>query len=195
MENQEPWDPTFPTGYTLTPEAAYGGGMSTQPTPVPNHTTRWPPSETSAAPVLTAAATVAPTLKSEPASQNGGWGVGAKPARGGGGTGGGNAGEEDRLNIIAYNNAYIEGRWGLFRNTGAMGLITRKASLAGVELPASLVDPKCKAFPAFHIKGMCNTGCRNATNHVRYTQEQDLPLWRWAVRTIPKIAVPLASVA
>ena len=24
MENQEPWDPTFPAGYTLTSEAAYG---------------------------------------------------------------------------------------------------------------------------------------------------------------------------
>ena len=26
MENQEPWEPTFPTGYTLTPKAVYGGG-------------------------------------------------------------------------------------------------------------------------------------------------------------------------
>ena len=40
MENQEPWEPTFSAGYTLTPEAAYGGGMRTRPTPVPNHTAR-----------------------------------------------------------------------------------------------------------------------------------------------------------
>ena len=65
-------------------------------------------------------------------------------------------GEEERPNAIAYNNAYVEGRWGLFWNVGAMRLITRKASLAGVKLPASLMDIKCKACPAFHIKGMCN---------------------------------------
>ena len=33
MENQEPWLPTFPVGYTLTPEAAYRGVVSTRPTP------------------------------------------------------------------------------------------------------------------------------------------------------------------
>ena len=27
-ENQEPWEPTFPAGYTLTPDTAYGGNMS-----------------------------------------------------------------------------------------------------------------------------------------------------------------------
>ena len=43
MENQEPWEPTFPMGYNLTPEAAYGGGISTQTTPGPNHTSQWPP--------------------------------------------------------------------------------------------------------------------------------------------------------
>ena len=37
MENQEPWEPTFPAGYTLSPDAAYGGGMSSRPTPGPNH--------------------------------------------------------------------------------------------------------------------------------------------------------------
>ena len=75
-----------------------------------------------------------------------------------------------------------------------MRLITLKASLAGVKLPALPVDPKCKACPAFHIKGMCNTGCRNVTNHVAHTQEQDLPLWGWAVREILEIAEPSAPV-
>ena len=28
MENQEPWEPNFPSGYTLVPDAAYGGNMS-----------------------------------------------------------------------------------------------------------------------------------------------------------------------
>ena len=37
IENQETWEPTFPTVYTLTPEAAYGGVMSTRPTLVPTH--------------------------------------------------------------------------------------------------------------------------------------------------------------
>ena len=57
-----------------------------------------------------------------------------------------------------------------------MRLITRKSSLAGVELPSSPVDPKCKACPVLQIKGMCNTGCGNATDHVAHTREQDLPL-------------------
>ena len=142
MDNQEPWDTTFLAGYTLTPEAAYRGGVSSQPTPGPNHTARWPPSETSSAPTVTATAKVAPTLKAERASRSGGQLVGANLGRGGGGTGGGSAGEEERPNAIVYNNAYVEGRWGLFRNAGATRLITCKASLASVKLPASLVDPK-----------------------------------------------------
>ena len=46
---------------------------------------------------------------------------------------------------MAYNNAYMEGRWGLFRNAGAMLLLTRKASLAGFKLPASPVKPNSNA--------------------------------------------------
>ena len=38
MKNQEPWEPTFPSGYTLSPKAAYGGGMSSRTTLGPNHT-------------------------------------------------------------------------------------------------------------------------------------------------------------
>ena len=74
------------------------------------------------------------------------------------GVGGGGKGAEERLNVMAYNNAYVEGQWGLFRHAGAMRLITRKASFVGVKLPASPVEPNCKACPAFHITGMCNTG-------------------------------------
>ena len=89
---------------------------------------------------------VAPTVKAEPDSRSGGRGVRANPGRRGGSTGGGAAGDKERLNAIAYNNAYVEGRWGLFWHVGAMRLITCKASLAGVELPASPVDPNCKAW-------------------------------------------------
>ena len=97
--------------------------------------------------------------------------------------------------VIAYNNAYMEERWGLFRHEEAMRLMTRKASEAGVELLSSLVDPKCKACPVYHIKGMCNMGCGNVRDHVTHTREQDLPLWRWAVREIPEITAPSAPVA
>ena len=76
-----------------------------------------------------------------------------------------------------------------------MRLITRNDSLAGVKLPSSLVDPKCKACPGFHIKGMCNMGCGNGTDYVAHTREQDLPLWGLAVRAMPDITVPLAPVA
>ena len=75
-----------------------------------------------------------------------------------------------------------------------MRLITCKASLAGVDLSASPVDTKCKAYPAFHIKGMCTTRCGNATDHVAHTREQDLPLWGWAVRAMLEIAAPSAPV-
>ena len=45
---------------------------------------------------------------------------------------------------MAYNNAYDEGRWGLFWHAGVMRFITRKASLAGVKIPASPVELTCK---------------------------------------------------
>ena len=67
---------------------------------------------------------------------------------------GGGKVSEERLNNMAYNNAYLDGRWGLFCHAGAMRLITCKASLAGVELPVSPIVPTCKTCPAFHIKGM-----------------------------------------
>ena len=95
---------------------------------------------------------------------------------------------------MAYNNAYAEGWWGLFLHARAMRLINRKASLAGVEILASLVHLTCKAFPAFHIKGMCNRGCSNAADHVPHTQEQYLPLWGWAVQETLEIAAPVAPI-
>ena len=89
MENQEPWEPTLPAGYTLTPEAAYGGGMSTRLTPGPTHPAKWPTSETLAALAVATAATVAPPLKHEPVRRSGRRGVQENPVRGGGGIGGG----------------------------------------------------------------------------------------------------------
>ena len=44
-----------------------------------------------------------------------------------GGGGGGGAGRErwrGETNTIAYNNSYVEDRWGAFRHAGAMRLIT-----------------------------------------------------------------------
>ena len=76
-----------------------------------------------------------------------------------------------------------------------MWLITRKASAAGVELPLLPLDPKCKACPSYHIKGMCNTGCGNVGDHAMHTREQDTPLWEWAMRAMPEITAPLAPVA
>ena len=76
-----------------------------------------------------------------------------------------------------------------------MWLITRKASAEGIELPSSPLEPKCKAFPTYHIKGMCNTGCGNVGDHATHTQEQDTPLWEWAVRVMPDITAPSALVA
>ena len=76
-----------------------------------------------------------------------------------------------------------------------MRIIKRKASAAGVELPSSPLDPKCKACLAYHIKGMCNTGFRNVGDHATHTREQDIPLWEWAARAMPEITAPSAPVA
>ena len=114
MENQEPWEPTFHVGYTLSPEAAYGGGVRTRPVQGPAYPARWPKSETSAAPTLASvAATVAPTLKAEFARlTSGSRGIiggtsrgGGKSVRGSGGIGVGGEGAEAHLNAMAYNNA------------------------------------------------------------------------------------------
>ena len=83
---------------------------------------------------------------------------------------------------------------GRFPARGGMRLITQKASAVGVELPSSPLYPKCKACPAYHIKGMCNTGCRNVGDHTVHTWEQYTPLWEWAVRAMPDITAPSAPV-
>ena len=128
----------------------------------------------------TAPPKAAPTLpapKAEAASRGGGrGGTNQSGGGGGGGSGSGSTGEE-RPKAIAYNNNYLEDRWGAFQHAGAMRLITIKASTAGVELPLLPLYPKCKACPAYHIKGMCNTGCGNVGGHAVHTREQDPPLW------------------
>ena len=55
--------------------------------------------------------------------------------------GDGGEGAKECLNAMDYNNTYVDGRWGLFRYAGSMRIITRKASLVGVELPASPIKP------------------------------------------------------
>ena len=146
MENQEPWDPTFPAGYTLSPETACEGSVSTHPAHGSDYPARWTTVDTSAAPTsATTVATVAPTAKSESARQSSGdrgisggaSGRGESSGHGNGGVEGGSEGAEERLNAMDYNNAYVDGQWGLFRHAGAMKLITHKASLAGSEFPAS----------------------------------------------------------
>ena len=44
----------------------------------------------------------------------GGQGVGATPGRRGGAPGVVSTGEVEQHNAMAYNNTYVEGRWGLF---------------------------------------------------------------------------------
>ena len=72
MENQEPWEPTFPEDYTLTPKFAYRGGISTRPTPGPTDPTLWTTLEALAAPAVAAAAMVALTLNADPARRSSG---------------------------------------------------------------------------------------------------------------------------
>ena len=55
---------------------------------------------------------------------------------------------------------------GRFPARGGYAANHAKVSAAGAELPSSPLDPKCKACPAYNIKGMCNTGCGNVGDHV-----------------------------
>ena len=78
--------------------------------------------------------------------------------RGGGGLGGGGEGYEERQNAISYNNAFVDGPWGLFRNAGAMRLITRKASLAGIELPMLHIPLMWNAGQALQVGSIGDVG-------------------------------------
>ena len=160
--------------------------------------------ETSAAPMSAAtAAATASTVRAEAArrgikgrgSSGGASEGGVNWGRRGRGVGGGCKEAEECINAMVYNNFYVDGRWGIFRHAGAVRLITCEASLAGFKLPVSPIEPTCKACPAFHIKGMCNTGCGNAADHIPHTQEQDLPLWRLALQATPEIKAPAAPIA
>ena len=85
MENQEPWETTFPAGYTLVPNAAYRGNMIPRPIQGTHTSSRWGPAETSTAPPRTVPAPTA-SKKAEPASCRGGREFSAKPSGGGGGS-------------------------------------------------------------------------------------------------------------
>ena len=111
---------------------------------------RWPTVDTLAAPTSAATAVAtASTAKAESVRRrSGGRGINGGASggegnlgRGSGGVEGGGEVARERLNTMAYNNSYVDGWWGLFRNAGAMRLIPPKASLVGVELPASPIDP------------------------------------------------------
>ena len=68
MENQEPWESTFPAGYTLSPETVYGGSGSACPAHGPAYPARWHVVDTSAAPTSVAtAAAAASTERAESA--------------------------------------------------------------------------------------------------------------------------------
>ena len=110
MENQEPWEPTFPVGYTLPPKNAYGGSVSACPAPKPAYLEIGTTVDTSAAPTsAAAAAAAASTARAEAARQSSGVRGSSGGARGGGvnwgcrgmGVGGGGGGAEERLNAMA----------------------------------------------------------------------------------------------
>ena len=61
MENQEPWEPTFPAGYTFLPDTASPWPSQGLPTPA-----RWNPAETPTAPTRTVP--TLPTPKAKTAS-------------------------------------------------------------------------------------------------------------------------------
>ena len=144
MENQNPREPNFPAGYTLSPKSAYGGGVSTHQSQGLAYLSRWPTSDTSVAPIsAVAAATAAPTLKAELARRSSGSrGVSGGTGGGGGilgrkseGIGGGGEGAEERLNSMSYNNAYVEGRWVLFPARGIVATHCPKGQPRGCRSP------------------------------------------------------------
>ena len=111
MENQDPWEPTFPVGYILPPENSYGGSGGSRPSPKPAY-----PEGGLAVNTSTAAASAASAASTEAARRSSGEEeVGAAEAVAGRGNGGG---DKERPNAIAYNNTYVDGWWGLFRHAG-----------------------------------------------------------------------------
>ena len=64
MENLNPWEPTFPAGYTLSTKTAYGGSVIACLSHELAYLVRWPVVDTLAAPTSAATtATAAPTTK------------------------------------------------------------------------------------------------------------------------------------
>ena len=84
MENQDPWEATFPVGYTLVPDTAYGGNMSPRPSQGPPTSARWNPAET---PTPQRTVSTPTTPKTKPASHGRGRGGIANTIGGGGGGG------------------------------------------------------------------------------------------------------------
>ena len=134
MDNQEPWETTFPAGYTFLPDTASLRLSQGPPTPA-----RWNPLDIPTAPPR--AAPTPPTPKAEAASRGGGRGgnTNLSGGGGGGGNGSGSAGEE-RPNYIAYNNAYVEDRWGDFRHAGGYAANHERGQRSGRRSP--LVAPR-----------------------------------------------------
>ena len=204
MDNQEPWEPTFPAGYEFpNPPStgggygrhgdASGGGLATGAAP-----TFSAAASTAAAAAAEAARAAATAAAARTAAASAAATTAAALAAAGGGGGRPRAraptADPPRLNQMAYNDDYVDGRWGLFRHAGAMRNIVRAAKEAGNHLPVSPIDPTCKACPAFHVKGMCNAGCGNAGGHKPHSREQDLPLWGWAVKAMPAVQAPVEPV-
>ena len=133
--------------YTISPENAYGGSVSIRPTHGPAYLKRWPTVDTLSDPTSeTTTVTAEPTAKAESARRSsGGRGISGGTSGGGGssgrrsgGIGGGGEGAKEHINDMAYNNAYVDGRWGLFQHAGAIKLITR--TLASRAMSSRVAD-------------------------------------------------------
>ena len=157
MENQEPWEPTSPAGYTLVPDTAYGGTVIPRPSQGPFTSSHWNPAESRQPPLRKV--TTPPTPKAKPESREGGQG-GSTNTNGGGGRGGRSGSTcGDRPNNISYNNAYMEERWGLFRHAGDAANHT-KSQRSGRRASLVAYRPQVQGLPRLSHKGYVQYGIR-----------------------------------
>ena len=82
-----------------------------------------------------------------------------------------------QLDNTHFNNALF----GTYKSTSVKSAVLRKKFAAGTigPLPMSKVDstmPKCLAW---HTKGLCNSNCPYACNHIVFSMTENAPMVKW----------------
>ena len=86
---------------------------------------------------------------------------------------------------MVYHPSYYETRWKVLRDkAGPMRGSLKRASGLGLTLPPSPRDASKDSCPSYHIKGLCNSRCSRAGDHMSYPSGGDQALIAWATKVI-----------